>query len=103
MQEASWGRGLIPVCWGKEDRVLRKPSDSAPTRKTGVGKYPIPGLCPHKVGHSMKLHCIVLSGGQKGFPGLPLFASPKYGFGKESPRIKRALSMGATPLTGKRS
>lgn len=57
-------------------------------------KFPLPWLLPHHVGHSMKLHCIVLSEGMKGAPGLPLSASPKYGFGKESPRIQRALWLG---------
>lgn len=51
----------------------------------------------------MQLHCIVLSGGQKGSPGLPLSVSPKYGFGKEFPRIIRALWMGglARPSQGR--
>lgn len=55
------------MCWG-----LRKPSNSATTTRKSVwgrGRCPIPWLYPHKVGHSMKPHCIVLKGGgQKGFP-----------------------------------
>jgi hypothetical protein len=45
----------------------------------------------HQVGISMKLHCIVLCRGQKESPALPLSASSKYGFGRESPRMKRTL------------
>lgn len=89
------------MCWGKEAGewgwgLLRKPSNSVPPGKTiwGGESFPFPGYFPTQVSHSMKLHCIVLSGGQKGSPGLPLSASPKYGFGKESPRTERALWMG---------
>lgn len=73
--------------------LLRKPSTSVPPGKTiwGGESFPFPGYFRTQVSHSMKLHCIVLSGGQKGSPGLPLSASPKYGFGKESPRTERAL------------
>lgn len=87
------------MCWGKEARGLGSPVIQLPLGKlSGVGKCPIPWLHPYKVGDSMKLHCIVLSGGQKGSSGLSLSASPKYGFGKEYPRIKRALWMGrSTP------
>lgn len=42
----------------------------------------------------MKLHCIVLGREHKRSPGPPLFASPKYGFGKEFARTKKALWMG---------
>lgn len=103
MQEASSGRGLVPVCWGKEDRVLRKPSDSAPTRKTGVGKYPIPGLCPHKVGHSMKLHCIVLSGGADRVPRPALVCLPKIWLWKGVSKDQEGPLHGCPTLTGKRS
>lgn len=44
----------------------------------------------------MKLHCIVFNRGweAEGFPqACPCLSPQKYGFGKESPRIKRALWM----------
>lgn len=85
MQETSWRRGASPsVCWGKEAGGLGKPSASAPTKNTGMGQ-------DSQAGHSIKLNCIVLRRGQKGSPGLSLSASPKYGFGKDSPRKNRAL------------
>ena len=84
------------MCWGKEAGGLRKPSTSVPTGTAvwGGESCPLPWPLPHQMSPSMKLHCIVLSGGQKGSPGMPLPTSPKYGFGKESPRIERALWMG---------
>lgn len=95
MQEASWRRGASPIVLRQGGQGPEEAQRFGPHQENclGWGQFPIPWLLPHQVGHSTKLHCIVLSGGQKGSLGLPLSASPKYGFGKESPRIKRALWM----------
>lgn len=87
------------MCWSKEAGGPEEAQHfSTPQDKlSGVGKVS-PSLAASPLGelfHQTPLHSSQWGEeGQKGSPSLSLPASPKYGFGKESPRIERALWTG---------